>query len=90
MIEDIVLNWLWTVTTIVVLLPNLAVATSSCGGELGWASREIVGTVSHSKPFKQEAGKQIFVLKPSEHGWRIGMCQSQGKKGPCRGVKWVH
>lgn len=60
------------------LLPNSAWATASCGGEPGWASREITGTVNQRETFRHETGTQTFVLVPFDYGWRIGMLDRNG------------
>ena len=63
----------WIAVVLLTLLPFRSEATSSCGGEPGWASLEIADTVTHPNPAVYEVGARAFTLDPFEFGWRIGM-----------------
>lgn len=72
----------WLVAFFALALPSYALATPSCGGELGWASREFVGVVNHPDPYFHEAGAQAFALIPTAHGWRIEIRDTGGLELP--------
>lgn len=61
---------------------TVALATQGCGGEAGWASREISGVVQAPEPFVHEAGRHTFVLDPTPYGWQIGMLDPDGLAVP--------
>lgn len=72
----------WIAAVLLTLFPLSAAATPSCGGEPGWASREITDTVRHPDHAVYDAGAQAFVLNPFEFGWRIGMLDRDGLEIP--------
>lgn len=72
----------WIAAALSILLPVAAAATPSCGGEPGWASREIIDTVRHPHQVLREAGARTFTLLPFAFGWRIGMLDSDGLEIP--------
>jgi|GEM_PF-970789 len=76
------MNKFWVIAILLTLLPSSVAATPSCGGEPGWASREITDTVRHPDHAIYEAGAQAFALNPFEFGWRIGMLDRDGLEIP--------
>ena len=64
------------------LMPFAAAATPSCGGQVGWASREITDTINHPDQGLYEAGERTFALNPFENGWRIAMLDPEGLEIP--------
>ncbi|KMK65341.1 hypothetical protein [Puniceibacterium sp. IMCC21224] len=73
----------WYLATILTMLGlSPAHATQSCGGEAGWASREIAGSVTMDEAFFHEAGAQTFSLVPTDYGWQIQMLDRDGAELP--------
>jgi hypothetical protein len=53
-----------------------AAATQSCGGDVGWASREFTGSVQSGDTFSHKAGTGTLLLAPARHGWQIQMLEN--------------
>ncbi len=50
--------------------------TQSCGGDVGWASREFTGRILRGDTYTHEAGIGTFVLSPTPFGWHIEMLEN--------------
>lgn len=59
-----------------------ALATQSCGGEVGWADASFSGHVQAGEVYRHNALSLAFVLQPTPHGWQVQMLDRHGAEMP--------
>lgn len=53
-------------------------ATQDCDGQPGWDSMTFTAMVNHPDLYRHEAHGLVFLLRPTELGWRIEMTKDSG------------